>query len=293
MTNKGKVLKAMFLTMVAGLMFARPHTTVEAQRLGPSENTKQLTQRLESNVDHFEDILFSALDRSKLNGGEKEDTVAGYMTELERSTDRLEGRVDHGPIAADVARVLGDALRIETFLQGNFLSPSVTASWERVKGDLNDLARVANIRWIWIARKEPPLTDSVRRAQISRLETRTDEFRESFDDALDQSRADGKPIEGHMNAVVETFERSIDDLDARVGRRERVDEKNVLTVLNNGLAIDGYMQRYRMTLRARVDWARVKAELDDLSRMYNVAWVWTVKPDRTTITPADAEKPKR
>ena len=292
MHRKSKILTTMFLLTV-GMMFARPPTTIEAQQQVPTgQITKQQVSRLETNVDQFENLLLSELKQSKLVGTEREDEIAAYMSELERSTDRLESRLDHGPIAADITRVLGDALRIENFLRRNPLSPTVSSSWERVKTDLNDLAKSRNILWVWTAKNYPPMTDDERRATISRLESRADEFRESFDDALDLSRADGKPFEDHMTAVVATFERSLDDLDGRVGRREQVDEKNVLIVLNNAAAIDEYMQKYRMTPRARLDWASVKAQLDDLARIYNVAWVWTVKPGSTTTTAVDAKKPK-
>ena len=189
MHRKSKILTTMFLLTV-GMMFARPPTTIEAQQQVPTgQITKQQVSRLETNVDQFENLLLSELKQSKLVGTEREDEIAAYMSELERSTDRLESRLDHGPIAADITRVLGDALRIENFLRRNPLSPPVSSSWERVKTDLNDLAKSRNILWVWTAKNYPPMTDDERRATISRLESRADEFRESFDDALDLSRA--------------------------------------------------------------------------------------------------------
>src|SRR3712207_6698877 len=140
-------------------------------------------------------------------------------------------------------------------MQTNRLSPATQRDWAQVRKVLDELARVYNVAWVWTVKNYPPLTNASRRRVINRLETRADEFRDSFDDALDKSRVDGKPYEDHLNEVVATFEKSLDDLEDQVNRSDKMNEKDVLVVLNNAHVIDDYMRKYKMTPRARLDWA--------------------------------------
>ncbi len=216
--------------------------------------------------------------------------IDAYVDELELSTDRLSRRADHGPIASDVSGVLGDALRVETFLARNPMPANVMSSWSGVRNSLDTLAKTYGIAWVWKAENYPALSDDSRRNVVRRLEEASDDFRASFDNALDMGRADGTSYEEHMMNVVRTFENSLDDLRGS-GQRDSADEKNVLIVLNNAKAIEGYMAKYKMTPRAVVDWYRVRANLDDLARMYKVAWIWAPRVGRDAVQATDAKKP--
>lgn len=256
----------------------------------PSASTQAAVRMLEQRVDEFEKVLSSEIDKSKFNETESEDMIDAYVDELELSTDRLRRRADRGPIAWDVSQVLGDALRVEDFVEKNSLPANVKTSWAAVKTPLDQLAKTYGIAWVWKAQNYPTLSDENRDRVILRLEDTADDFRVSFDNALELGRADGTSYEDHMMSVVRTFENALDDL-ADGDQRDKADEKSVLTVLNNAKAIEGYMSRYKMTPRAVVDWYRVRANLDDLARMYKVTWTWAprVGPDATPAT--DAKKP--
>lgn len=257
----------------------------------PTATTQQSVAMLEQRVDQFSDTVSAEIDKSRYNGTEAEDMIDAYVDELELSTDRLNRRADDGPIASDVTEVLGDALRVEAFLEKNRMPANVTTSWTAVKAQLDQLASTYKVAWAWKVENYPTLSDDNRDRIISRLEDTADDFRVSFDNAIDMGRADGTSYEDHLMNVVRTFENSLDDI-AGADQRDRIDEKNVLTVLNNAKAIEGYMRRYKMTPRAVIDWYRVRAVLDDLARMYKVAWVWAprVGPDATPAT--DAKKPE-
>jgi hypothetical protein len=50
---------------------------------------------------------------------------------------------------------------------------------------------------------------------------------------------------------------------------------DVQTVLDSAARIDTFMSRHRnLRSQARKDWAKLRANLDDLARAYNVTWRW-------------------
>jgi hypothetical protein len=256
-----------------------------------SNSLERLVQRLESNMDRFKKSADRAMDRSSVDGSRLEDRVNSLISEIELATDRLERRVDDQPIASDAVDVLGSALPLHMFMLRNRLTPRAQSDWARVKQSLEQLARHFNVAWVWSVNNNPALSKSTRRQIVDRIERQADQFRESFDDALDQSRVDGKQFEDHMNRVVSTFEESLDNLERQVDQSNELKEKDVLIVMNNALAIDDYFRRYKLTPRAVRDWARVKSGLDDLALMSNVTWAWVAKPENSAITATDANKP--
>lgn len=267
------------------VMFTGPAApTVKGQN---SSGLKPLAERLQSHLDQFERSVGAALDRSKLNNSDLEDQMNALVDELEDEADRLDDRADDGvPIARDVVNVLGSALRLELFIAKHRLSPEAERNWTQVKGVLDQMARLYNVAWVWTVENKPTLTKASKRDLLQRIEDRADDFEDSFEDALDKSGADGKQFEDHMNRVVSTFEKSLDNLKSEVMRSDELSEKDVLIVMNNALAVDDYMRKYKMTPRARLDWARVKVNLDDLARMTGVTWVWVAKPGSVTATDA-------
>ena len=116
---------------------------------------------------------------------------------------------------------------------------------------------------------------------VERLEQRADEFRESFDEALDAGRRDGTRYEDYANSVVAAFEQALDRLEGQANRSDGLKESDLRVVLTKALAIEDFMRENRMTPQARRDWASIKAGLDELAYMNGVAWVWTARPAMT------------
>lgn len=271
-----------------GFMLGSPGVTIGAQQNMSKERARSLVNRLETNMDRFSQSVDTALDRSRLDNSEVEDQINALVDEMEYSTDRLEDRVGEGPIASDVTEVLGDALRLDAFMLKHRLSAAAERDWAQVRSVLDEMAKSYNVAWVWTVTNNPTLSNASKRRVINRLETRADEFRESFDNALDKTRADGTRFEDHMNNVVSTFEKSLDNLEDQVNLSDELKEKDVMIVLNNAQAVDDYMRKYKMTPRAWLDWVRVKVNLDDLARLSKVTWAWVVKPGATAVVPADA-----
>ncbi|HJR08516.1 MAG TPA: YMGG-like glycine zipper-containing protein [Pyrinomonadaceae bacterium] len=108
---------------------------------------------------------------------------------------------------------------------------------------------------------------------LRRLETNAERFRVSLGQALDQSRYDGTRREDNINTVVDDFNHIVDHV------RERNDQQqlaaaDVEALLARASRLDRFMtnQGNRLSARSQSDWATLKADLNQLAGIYNVAW---------------------
>jgi osmotically-inducible protein OsmY len=213
-----------------------------------------------------------------------EDQFNALVDEFELATDDLKDHIDRDMvIAADVRQVLRRGLNLDMFMKRHTLTPSAQSSWNQVKSNLDELARSYTIAWVWTPTTDTTMNRAWTRQSISRAEEASDDFRESFDATLDRSRIDGRQYEDFMNNVVETFENALDRLEDQAGGSDNLKTDDLYLVLNNAKAIDDFLRRHSVSGRAMRDWARVKANLDDLVVLNRVAWDWK-RPATTPTT---------
>lgn len=111
---------------------------------------RRLLQRIETRTDHFSNSFSNNLDRSRLNGTQREDELNRLMTDFEAATDHLRDRFNSGQSAAsDVEGVLSRAAALNTFMVNNRLNNRVEQQWTLLRNDLNQLAREYNVAWNW------------------------------------------------------------------------------------------------------------------------------------------------
>jgi hypothetical protein len=114
--------------------------------------------------------------------------------------------------------------------------------------------------------------------QVGQLLTRTkksaDRFRGSLDQALNRSPINGSREEDGINQSVEDFAEATNHLSDHFDRRQVV-TNDVEEVLRRGVNIDSFMQRHQLAMQAENDWRTVRRDLDELARVYNVAWNWS------------------
>jgi hyperosmotically inducible protein len=176
------------------------------------------------------------------------------------------------------------------FMQRNSLSTAAQRDWRLVRSDLDRLARVYGVTWTWVANgaNNSAFNKSWTMEVLRRLEQTTDQFRDSFDAGLDRSRLDGSSYEDFMNNSVAQFERSIDKLEQDARSSKELNPTDISLALSNATAIDNFLKQHALPLRARRDWARVKANLDDLAFVNQIAWDWTI---RRNIAPVGRSVP--
>jgi hypothetical protein len=108
---------------------------------------------------------------------------------------------------------------------------------------------------------------------IRQLETDTDHFKSSLDNALDHSTLNGTRAEDEINEYVKHFEEATDRLRDRSEDREYAPNL-AREVLSRGRSINGFMRTHRLGGRAESDWVRVRNDLNRLANSYNIGWQW-------------------
>lgn len=258
---------------------------VHSQQFRTTAQMQNAIKRLETNTDRFSRSLDAALDRSRFNNTDLEDQANALVDELEFAADRLQDRADDNIVNSfDVNEVLRRGMYLDMFMQRHNFLPAAERDWRMIRWDLDHLARVYGVTWTWVpgSIQNSALNKSWTKQVIQRLEETTDQFRSSFDAGLDRSRIDGSSYEDFMNSVMAQFERSVDKLEDDANSSKQLDSTDITLALTNAATIEDFLRRYTLPDRTRRDWARVKANLDDLAFINRVAWDWS---RRSNVTP--------
>jgi len=111
---------------------------------------EDILRRIERQSDRFKSSLDSALDRSRLNGTEREDDVNEFVRQFNNEVKRLHDRFDdHKSVAADVQSVLDRAARIDEFMHRRRLDRRAEEDWSRLKANLDELSQAYSVDWRW------------------------------------------------------------------------------------------------------------------------------------------------
>jgi len=79
--------------------------------------------------------------------------------------------------------------------------------------------------------------------------------------------------DGSIGNLIDQFGAATNTLNSDLYSRRDVNA-DVSDVLNRALAIDRFMKRNSLNLRAESEWTSLRSELDALARMNNIAWDW-------------------
>ena len=275
------------LVITAALVMVLANASnVHGQQFRTTAQMQNAIKRLEINTDRFNRSLDAALDRSRFNNTDLEDQANALVDELEFAADRLRDRADDNIVNSfDVNEVLRRGMYLDMFMQRHNFLPAAERDWLRVRTDLDRLARLFAVTWTWVpgSIQNSALNRSWTKQVIRRLEETTDQFRSSFDAGLDRSRIDGSSYEDFMNSVMAQFERSVDKLEDDANSSKQLDSSDITLALTNAAAIDDFLRRYTLPNRTRRDWARVKANLDDLAFINQVAWDWSRRSNAAPV----------
>ena len=142
--------RVLSLTVFTALLLAMATSYSLAQRSWYRGNPRQVIRNLETDTDTFKKSLDHALDRSALNGTEREDEINNYVKEFEHATDKLKDRSEDQQYSPNLAReVLVRGRSINQFMRRHQMGGDAENDWIRVRGDLTQLAESYYIKWRW------------------------------------------------------------------------------------------------------------------------------------------------
>ena len=273
------------LTLIAVLTgltgIARGQSDQRAYRLNDKQ-VETIIHSVENGAKSFRSSLDNALDQSRFDGTSREDNINSRIKDFEGAIKQLHDQFDSGKSAVrDVQNVLDRASRVDEFMRRNRLDNRAQNDWSKMRHDLDRLANAYSVTWRWQLTYLPvevqPRPYRANDKQVERLlrnsEKAADAFRGSLDRALDRSRLDGTAREDDINQFVKEFNDATKQLRDRFDGRTSV-AADVESVLNRAGRIDLFMRRHPLDRRAQTDWLKLRNELDQLSRAYNVMWDW-------------------
>lgn len=289
MNIKSSFLALLFvITCLAVAAPARAQVVGQPYRLSDKE-VEKILHRIENQSNNFRRSLDAALDRSRLNGTNREDDINSFIKNFDEQTKRLHDRFDDNKsVAADVEAVLNSAAAIDQFVHRQRLSERAQNDWSTLRASLDDLAQAYNVVWRWrgVAVLTPStvvtgtpvglpyrLSDKEIERILHRIEEQSGKFRGSLDSALDRSRLNDTDREDDINAFIKEFEQEVKRLHDRFDDRKSV-AADVQAVLDRAARIDGFMRRRGLNERAQNEWSTLRANLDQLAEAYNVSWRW-------------------
>lgn len=244
---------------------------------------EQIIRSIERRSDTFRKSFDAALDRSRLNGTNREDTINDDIKAFEAATNDLRSRFNgRTAVAADVDNVLNRAARIDVFMRNNLRQPRVQGDWTLLRSDLQRLATAYNVTFNLNGRILPPavvsaqmpyrVSDAQVRNLLRSIETRGDTFRTSLDSALDRSRFNSTNRENRINDFVKDFENSTDELRRKFDGRTSVGA-DVSNIIVRAARIDDFMNRnLRRETVAQRDWRNLRADLNQLAGFYSLSF---------------------
>lgn len=118
-------------------------------RLSDKE-VERILRRIEQQSGKFRSSLDSALDRSRLNGTDREDNINAFVKDFDREVKRLHDRFDeHKSVAADVQSVLERAARIDEFMHRRGLSGKAQREWAALRANIDELSEAYSVTSRW------------------------------------------------------------------------------------------------------------------------------------------------
>ena len=288
-------IKSGLLGLVFVISFLGVVTRAQAQvvgqpyRLGDKE-VEKILRRIENQSNGFRRSLDAALDRSRLNGTNREDDINAFIKNFDQQTKQLRDRFDdHKSVAADVEAVLNRAADIDQFMRRQRLAERAQNDWSGVRASLDELAAAYNVSWRWegVAVLSPTttvitgtpvglpyrLTDKEVERILHRIEQQSGKFRDSLDSALDKSRLNSTDREDDINAFIKEFDQEVRRLHDRFDEKKSV-AADVQSVLDRAARIDNFMRRRGLAESAQNEWSALRTNLDQLAEAYAVAWRW-------------------
>ena len=262
---------------------AQAQTRRQTVRRVNDRQVENIIRSVERRSDVFRRSFDAALDRSRLDGTNTEDSVNEFVKNFEEATNDLRSRFNgRTAVASDVEIVLNRAALIDRFMRTNLRQRRVQGDWILLRGDLQRLATAYNVAFNLNGRILPPSVVAVQRAYrvndsqvetlLRRVETRSDTFRTSLDRALDRSRFNNTNREDNINEFVKDFENATDELRRKFDGRTSVDA-DVSGVLVRAARIDDFMRgNLRRETVAQRDWRNLRADLNMLSSYYSLAF---------------------
>lgn len=118
-----------------------------------------IINKLDHETDNFRGEVGHALDKSSIDGTKREDRIKDFVSDFEKSTDKLHDSFNHhNSAAAQVEDVLLKGRAINRFMRSHDLGSKANGHWASVRSYLDTLAGYYSVAvWDWNAEDPWPV----------------------------------------------------------------------------------------------------------------------------------------
>jgi hypothetical protein len=256
-------------------------TSLVAQRRAYQVTDRQVqtvVERIERSTNAFRVEVDRNLDRSPIDGTDREDSINTRIANFETATDRLRDNfLARRSTGTDVENVLSSAVTVNTFVTNNRLSRLAETQWTSIRADLNTLAGYYRVAANWDAMTTTPgnmggytATDVQLRTLLNRLSVRARSFRYGY---VRYQRFGGRGQTPDISTEITELENGIRELrlDYRNSRSTDVEE-----VLTPSASINSFVTSNRVSTDLSNRWNLLRTDLSTLASYYRLAWNWDV-----------------
>lgn len=263
---------------------AAANAQIRAYRV-TDRQVQTLLDRIETRSNTFRNTIDRSLDRSAIDGTNREDSINDMIANYETAADSLRNNFSsRRSTSADVEEVLNRAVLVNAFMRNNRVTPLAQSQWNLLRTDLNTLAGYYRVSSNWnepvispVGQNVYSVSDTQLRTLLTRIETRTNLFQQQVDRSLGRSVIDGTDREDSINTMIARFETATDTLRENFTAR-RSTAANVQEVLNRAVGVNTFMRSNRLTRPAQNSWNLIRTDLDTLAGYYRVASNWNAVP---------------
>ena len=277
MKNLKSIITAMSLFVFSTIVLSA-QTSPQSGRITDPQ-VRVILQQLERSSTRFRTSLNSALVQSRIDQTRPENDINTFESGFEEAIHQFRSQFgSHLEGVAAVESVLRQASLINEFMTRNRLNRQVQSDWSVVRRELNGLALIYKVSWLWDRQGVQPtylhgassLSDLDLNELIQRLETGGASFRTSLTEAFDHTGYDHTSGEGNMNNAVRGLKKEIDRLRNQFDSKQPI-INDVASLVSGAKSIDTYMRGNALTERVQNDWLTLRADINRLADAYKVS----------------------
>ena len=279
MKNLKCIITAISLFVFSTIVFSA-QTSPPSRRIADPQ-VKVILQQLEHSSTRFRTSLNSALVQSRIDQTLPENDINTFESGFEETIHQFRSQSgNHLEAVAAVESVLRQASLINGFMARNRLNPEVQGDSLVVRKELDGLALVYKVSWLWnrepvqaiYLREVSTLSDVELNQLIQRLETGGASFRTSLTEAFDHTGYDHTSGERNMNNALRGLKRGTDQLRNQFDSKQPI-INDVASLVSGAKSIDTYMRGNALTERVQNDWLTLRADINSLADAYKLSEV--------------------
>ena len=150
MRNHVRKIYAALAVVCVMLTLSATRTAQRRGRIYTKAEVNEIIRRVENRSDEFVRLFDSSLDRSRLDGTQREDRLNERAKDLERTLDDLrrefDRRENYNQTRPEVSRALNAAEGINKVMRRRRMGGETERQWALLRDELNALALVYNLR---------------------------------------------------------------------------------------------------------------------------------------------------